>query len=87
MKRDKLIFPCLNSDRVVILHKDDENTLSVHKIIDSEQLHKLNVSAPHTTHCLANGQVMISTMGDANGNSKGSFFLLDAKNDFKVIGR
>ena len=36
-------------------------------------------SAPHTTHCLADGDIMISTMGDNNGNAKGDFILIDGK--------
>lgn len=40
------------------------------KIIDGSVLRKNDVSAPHTAHCLASGQVMISTMGDGQGNGK-----------------
>lgn len=32
---------------------------------------KAGLGAPHTTHCLANGYVMISCMGDPEGNAKG----------------
>ena len=38
-----------------------------------------DVSAPHTTHCLADGDIMISTMGDNAGNGKGDFILIDGK--------
>ena len=38
-----------------------------------------DVSYPHTTHCLPNGEVMISTMGDKNGKAKGSFICFDAE--------
>ena len=38
-----------------------------------------DVSAPHTTHCLADGDIMISTMGDNSGNGKGDFILIDGK--------
>ncbi|KAI1291039.1 Methanethiol oxidase [Halotydeus destructor] len=53
------------------------------KVIDN--LAQFKVSAPHTSHCLANGQVMVSTMGDENGEAKGSFILLDGKT-FEVTG-
>lgn len=43
-------------------------------------MHAFNVSTLHTTHCLPNGNVMISTMGDAMGNGKGDFLLIDAEN-------
>lgn len=42
-------------------------------------MHAFNVSSLHTTHCLPNGDVMISTMGDAEGNGKGDFLLIDAE--------
>ncbi|KAK5980146.1 hypothetical protein GCK32_021646 [Trichostrongylus colubriformis] len=45
--------------------------------IEPEQLHKYGVSFPHTAHCLADGNIMISTLGDEHGNHKGNFFLLD----------
>lgn len=48
------------------------------KTIEPSEVHALNVSTLHTTHCLPNGNVMISTMGDANGNGKGDFLLIDA---------
>lgn len=43
-----------------------------------------NVSAPHSTHCLANGNIMISTMGDRNDDASGDFILFDS--DFNCIG-
>jgi selenium-binding protein 1 len=33
---------------------------------------KCNLSYLHTSHCLASGEVMISTLGDPKGNSKGT---------------
>lgn len=43
-----------------------------------------DVSAPHSTHCLANGHVMISTMGDGNDAAKGDFILFDQ--EFNCVG-
>lgn len=34
---------------------------------------KTGLSTPHTSHCLANGQVMISAMGDPQGKAKGNY--------------
>src|SRR5439155_897306 len=42
-------------------------------------------SSPHTVHCLPDGQIMISMLGDAAGNGPGGFLLLDP--DFEVVGR
>lgn len=52
---------------------------SILKTIEPSEVHALNVSTLHTTHCLPNGDVMISTMGDADGNGKGDFLLIDAE--------
>lgn len=38
-----------------------------------------NLSFPHTSHCLADGNIMISTLGDKDGNERGNFILLDGK--------
>jgi selenium-binding protein 1 len=47
-------------------------------VIEGELLRALNVATPHTTHCLASGEIMISVLGDKNGNGKGDFLLIDA---------
>lgn len=62
----------------------DPKRPKLHKIIDGEVLRKNNVSAPHTAHCLPSGNVMISTMGDKDGNSKGEFILFDK--NFDCVG-
>ena len=76
--RDKLILPAFGSDRVYIIDVGTKPRAPRHfKIIEPDVLHeKLNVSAPHTTHCLADGNIMISTLGDIDGNSKGRFYSL-----------
>ena len=49
-------------------------------------MHALGVGTPHTTHCLADGNVMISTLSDGpKKNGKGNFILLDGKT-FKPQG-
>ena len=43
-------------------------------------MHALGVGTPHTTHCLADGNVMISTLSDGpKKNGKGNFILLDGE--------
>uniref|UniRef100_T1IVY0 Methanethiol oxidase n=1 Tax=Strigamia maritima TaxID=126957 RepID=T1IVY0_STRMM len=84
--RDRLIMPCLNSDRIYIIDtKTNPKAPSIFKVMEPEVLHACNLGAPHTTHCLPTGDVMISTMGDKDGNSKGSFVLLDG-NTFEFKG-
>ena len=58
----------------------------MHKVIEPEVIAKAaNLSAPHTAHCLATGEIMISMLGDAKGNGPGGFLLLDDK--FEPKGR
>ena len=58
----------------------------IHKVIEPEEVvEKTNLTAPHTVHCLADGHVMISMVGDGEGNGPGGFLLLDE--DFNVAGR
>ena len=47
------------------------------QVIEGELLRALNVATPHTTHCLASGEIMISVMGDKHGNGKGDFVIID----------
>lgn len=42
-------------------------------------MRSLDCTYPHTTHCLATGEIMISTMGDREENGKGDFVLVDSK--------
>lgn len=68
--------------------------------MEKEELDSLDVSFLHTSHCLPDGTVMISSLGDKEGKAKGEcdgddsymitvlgeFVLLDAKT-FKVAGK
>lgn len=58
---------------------EDPKKPQLYREIDGSVLLDNNVSAPHTSHCLADGTVLISTMGDAEGNAKGDFIQFDSK--------
>merc|ERR1711971_1312828 len=85
--RSRLIVPGLGSDRIYIVDvKTDPLNPKLDKVIEPWEVHAWGVSTPHTTHCLADGNVMISTLGDGpEKNGKGSFILLDGET-FKPIG-
>ncbi|KAK6467167.1 methanethiol oxidase [Huso huso] len=72
-KRDKLILPALISSRIYVVDVGTApRTPTIHKIVEPTELFwKCNLANPHTSHCLATGEVMISTMGDPAGNGKG----------------
>ncbi|KAJ8924893.1 hypothetical protein NQ315_001050 [Exocentrus adspersus] len=92
--RDKLVLPALGSDRVYIVDTGkDQRTPEIHKVteinfvkvIDASEMVNLDCRTPHTTHCLANGEIMISVMGDKDGNGKSDFILIDGKT-YKTTG-
>lgn len=84
--RHFLIVPGLRSGRIHILDTSDERAPRLHQVIEPEEIAaKTNLSAPHTVHCLANGQVMISMLGDAEKRGPGGFLLLNE--DFTIAGR
>ena len=59
----------------------------LHKVVQPEDIIKKTVLAyPHTSHCLASGDIMVSCLGDKDGNAEGSGFLL-LDSEFNVKGR
>ena len=80
------VLPGLVSGRIHLVDTEDERAPKLHKVIEPEEIaKKTNLSTPHTVHCLADGNIMISMLGDAEGNGPGGFLLLDS--DFNVKGR
>jgi selenium-binding protein 1 len=85
-ERRFLVVPGQRSGRIHILDTADERAPEIHKIIEPEEIvEKTDLSAPHTVHCLADGHVMISMLGDGEGEGPGGFLLLDE--DFGISGR
>ena len=81
-----LILPGLRSSRIHVLDTIDPAAPRLHKVIEPEEVKKkTNLSAPHTVHCLGTGELMVSMLGDAEGNGPGGFMLLDRH--FDIIGR
>lgn len=86
LKRDLLILPALVSSNVYVVDVGtDPRKPKMHKVIDGSEMRSFNCSFPHTTHCLASGEIMISTMGDKDENGKGDFVLIDSQT-LKVTG-
>ncbi|KAK3786359.1 hypothetical protein RRG08_022980 [Elysia crispata] len=86
--RNRLILPALNSDRIYVIDVGtDQREPKFHKIVEPSEVHsKTGLGAPHTTHCLGSGEVMISMIGDADGNATKSGFMLLDGNDFSIQG-
>ncbi|XP_063952516.1 methanethiol oxidase-like [Lytechinus pictus] len=87
--RNRLILPALYSSRVYVIDTgtDPRRPGIFHTIEPDDIGSKTGLTQPHTTHCLANGEIMISCMGDYNnkGEGKGGFMLLDGET-FQVKG-
>jgi methanethiol oxidase len=81
-----LVLPGLRSSRIYIVDTADPRTPKLHQVIEPEAIaRRTDLSAPHTVHCLADGRIMISMLGDARGEAPGGFLLLDQ--DFEILGR
>src|SRR6266699_5634140 len=66
--RGFLILPGMLSSRIHILYVSDERAPSLYKVIEPEEVkEKTNLTTPHTVHCLADGNIMISMLGDSEG--------------------
>ncbi|CAA6668205.1 unnamed protein product [Spirodela intermedia] len=83
--RKFLILPSLLSSRIYVINTaDDPRAPSLHKVVQPEEIEeKTGLAFPHTSHCLASSDILISCLGDKDGNAKGSGFLL-LDSDFKT---
>ncbi|XP_078447288.1 selenium-binding protein 2-like [Wolffia australiana] len=88
VSRRFLILPSLLSSRIYVINTaNDPRAPSLFKVVQPEEIEqKTGLAFPHTSHCLASGDLLISCLGDKDGNAKGSGFLL-LNSDFKVKGR
>src|SRR5580704_4231719 len=84
--RRHLIIPGLVSGRIHVVDTVNPEKPKLHKVIEpAEIVRQTKLTAPHTVHCLADGRIMISMLGDDKLMGPGGFLLLDEK--FKVAGR
>ncbi len=81
-----IILPGISSSRIHIVDTIDPKQPKLHKVIEGDEIKRVTgLSAPHTVHCLADGHIMISMLGTADGDGPGGFMLLDDK--FNIAGR
>jgi selenium-binding protein 1 len=88
LKRQYLVVPGLRSSNVHIVDvASDPRKPSIAKVVSGADIaQKTGLSAPHTVHCMPGEIVVVSMLGDANGDAPGGFAVLDAKN-FDILGR
>ena len=86
--RSHLIVPGFRSSRVHIVNvADDPRRPTIEKVIEPEEIvEKTGLTRPHTVHCMPGDNVVMSMLGDADGNATCGFAVLDAKT-FEVKGR
>lgn len=85
-ERRYIVLPGIASSRIHIVDTSDPKAPKIHKVIEGDHIKReTGLSAPHTVHCLADGNIMISMLGMANGDGPGGFMLLDE--NFNIAGR
>ena len=84
--RRYIVLPGLHSSRIHIVDVIDPRAPKLFKVIEGDDIkRKTQLSTPHTVHCLPDGRIMISMLGDAQGRAPGGFLLLDEH--FEIAGR
>jgi selenium-binding protein 1 len=86
MERKYLIVPGVRTSNFYIIDTaTNPRKPALFKTIDGDEIkQKVNLSAPHTVHCLGS-DIIVSMLGDADGNAPGGYLHLDK--DFNIVGR
>jgi selenium-binding protein 1 len=86
--RSHLIIPGFRSSRIHVVNVgDDPRRPTLEKVIEPEEvIAATGYTRPHTVHCMPGDNIVISMLGDADGNGAGGFAVLDAKT-FELKGR
>jgi selenium-binding protein 1 len=84
-ERRYLILPGVLSSRIHVVDTMNPRAPRMHKVIEpAEVIGKSKLTAPHTVHCLSDGHIMLSMLGNDKGEAPGGFLLLNDK--FEVVG-
>ncbi|WP_254544227.1 selenium-binding family protein [Halomarina pelagica] len=85
LERQHLIVPGQRSSRLHVVDTKDRRNPELVKVIEPEEVFEHDLSAPHTVHCIPDGKILISMLGDRDGELPGGF--LELNDDFEVEGR
>ena len=85
--RSHLVLPGFRSSRVYIVNVEDEPLRpQIEQVIEPDEIvQATGYTRPHTAHCMPADNIVISMLGDAEGNAAGGFAVVDAKT-FEVKG-
>src|SRR3954465_517570 len=86
--RSHLIVPGLRSSRIYVVDVvTDPRRPRLDKVIERDELVRATgLTRPHTIHCMPGDNIVISMLGDAEGNGACGFAVLDART-FEIKGR
>jgi methanethiol oxidase len=86
--RSHLIVPGFRSSRIHVVNvADDPRRPRLEKVIEPEEVVRATgLTRPHTVHCMPGDNIVISMLGDADGNGTCGFAVLDART-FEIKGR
>ena len=86
--RSHLIVPGFRSSRFHFVNvADDPRQPFIEKVIEPEEVvAKTGYTRPHTVHCMPGDNIVVSMLGDADGNASGGFAVIDAQT-FEIKGR
>ncbi|ELY65823.1 selenium-binding protein SBP56-related protein [Natrinema versiforme] len=85
LERRHLIVPGQRSSRIHVIDAADRRNPELETVIEPEEVFEYDLSAPHTVHCIPDGEILISMLGDADGELPGGF--LELNDDFEIEGR
>jgi selenium-binding protein 1 len=85
LERRHLIVPGQRSSRIHVVDTKDRRSPELEAVIEPEDVFEHDLSAPHTVHCIPDGNILISMLGDENGDLPGGFLELDE--NFEIAGR
>lgn len=85
LERRHLVVPGQRSSRIHIIDTQDRRNPEIVRVIEPEEVFEYDLSAPHTVHCIPDGQIVISMLGDRDGELPGGFLELDE--NFEIDGR
>jgi selenium-binding protein 1 len=86
--RSHLIVPGFRSSRIHVVNvADDPRSPRIERVIEAQEIvEKTGYTRPHTVHCMPGDNIVISMLGDADGNGACGFAVLDART-FELKGR
>ncbi|WP_137287537.1 selenium-binding protein SBP56-related protein [Halorussus salinisoli] len=85
LERRHLVVPGNRSSRLHVVDTKNRENPEIVDVIEPEAVHEQDLSAPHTVHCIPDGEILVSMLGDADGELPGGF--LELNDDFEIEGR